>query len=69
MSTHPALEILARRQAEQAARGLARRLWPVGPATGPWVERDGRRVLLMASNDYLGLARHPRLAAAAAAAA
>lgn len=69
MSPHPALEVLARRQAEQAARGLARRLWPVGPATGPWVERDGRRVLLMASNDYLGLARHPRLAAAAAAAA
>jgi len=69
VSPHPALEVLARRQAEQAARGLARRLWPVGPATGPWVERDGRRVLLMASNDYLGLARHPRLAAAAAAAA
>ena len=69
MSTHPALDLLAQRQAAQAARGLARRLWPVGPATGPWVERDGRRVLLMASNDYLGLARHPRLARAAARAA
>ncbi|MFH1060890.1 MAG: 8-amino-7-oxononanoate synthase [Pseudomonadota bacterium] len=64
-----ALDILAQRLDDQRRRGLARALRGVGPATGPWVRVEGRPVLLMASNDYLGLARHPRLAAAAAEAA
>ena len=29
--------------------------------TGPWVEIDGRRVMLLCSNNYLGLANHPHL--------
>jgi 8-amino-7-oxononanoate synthase len=32
---------------------------------GPWMERDGRSILQFSTNDYLGLARHPRLRQAA----
>jgi len=32
---------------------------------GPWIEVDGRRILQFSTNDYLGLARHPRLKQAA----
>ncbi|MCY2926003.1 MAG: pyridoxal phosphate-dependent aminotransferase family protein [Planctomycetota bacterium] len=32
---------------------------------GPWMEVEGRRVLQFSTNDYLGLARHPRLRQAA----
>jgi 8-amino-7-oxononanoate synthase len=59
------LETLARRLARLAEDGLERRLRAVGPRTGPRVVVDGRDCLLMASNDYLGLANHPRLAEAA----
>ena len=33
---------------------------------GPWIEVDGRRVLQFSTNDYLGLANHPRIRDAAA---
>ncbi len=35
---------------------------------GPYIERDGRRYLSFSCNDYLGLARHPQIMAAAEAA-
>ncbi len=65
MGQTPALEILRARVAGQQAQGLTRRLVPVGPSCGRFVTVRGRRCLLMASNDYLGLAGHPRLAQAA----
>lgn len=47
-------------------QGLHRRLRVVGGATGPTVMLDGvGEVLLLGSNNYLGLATHPRLIAAA----
>jgi 8-amino-7-oxononanoate synthase len=56
-STFPAW--LAAQAAERAERGLTRRL----------VHSDGERLLDLAGNDYLGLARDPRVVAGAVAAA
>ncbi len=51
------------------AAGLYRQLRPsVGPVD-TWVTIEGRRTLLLCSNNYLGLASHPALAEAAARAA
>jgi 8-amino-7-oxononanoate synthase len=49
--------------------GLHRRLRLVGSTQGPRVLLDGRPVLLLCSNDYLGLAGDPRVREAAAEAA
>jgi 8-amino-7-oxononanoate synthase len=49
--------------------GLYRELRPTTDGTNAWVTLEGRRVLLLCSNDYLGLAGHPALADAAARAA
>lgn len=57
--THPA-EILRQLDAD----GLLRSLRPLESAPGVRVERGGRELLNFASNDYLGLAGHPALAAA-----
>ncbi len=51
------------------ARGLLRRLRPITGSADAEVEIDGRRVLMLSSNNYLGLATHPALRAAAAEAA
>lgn len=48
---------------------LQRSLRTIESAQGPRVRLDGREVLLLCSNDYLGLAGDPRLAEAAAEAA
>ncbi len=50
------------------AAGLLRQLRTVEGEQGPWVSVDGRRLLLFSSNNYLGLANHPRVKAAAKAA-
>src|SRR6202161_1420712 len=49
--------------------GLHRRLRLVSGPQGPRVLLDGRPVLLLCSNNYLGLADHPRVREAAADAA
>jgi 8-amino-7-oxononanoate synthase len=50
-------------------RGLKRKLRLVEGPQGPRVLLDGRQVLLLCSNDYLGLANHPGVREAAAEAA
>jgi 8-amino-7-oxononanoate synthase len=54
---------------EIKARGLYRKLRCVSGPQGPRVLLDGRPVLLLCSNNYLGLADHPRVREAAAEAA
>jgi 8-amino-7-oxononanoate synthase len=54
---------------EARRAGLLRELRDIQTGPGPWVRLDGRDVLLLCSNDYLGLAGHPRVRAAAAEAA
>ena len=54
---------------ELRERGLYRRLRLISGAQGPRVLLDGRSVLLLCSNNYLGLADHPRVRDAAAEAA
>jgi glycine C-acetyltransferase/8-amino-7-oxononanoate synthase len=60
---------IAERLEELRDRGLQRRLRLVEGPQGPHVTLGGRRVLLLCSNDYLGLANHPRVRGAAADAA
>jgi 8-amino-7-oxononanoate synthase len=60
---------IAERLEELRDRGLYRRLRLVSGPQGPRVTLDGRPVLLLCSNNYLGLADHPRVRGAAAEAA
>ncbi len=57
------------RLAELESSGLRRRLRLIEGPQGPEVLLDGRPVLLLCSNNYLGLADHPQLRRAAADAA
>jgi 8-amino-7-oxononanoate synthase len=60
---------IAERLEELRESGLRRRLRLVEGPQGPRVTLDGRPVLLLCSNNYLGLAEHPTVRAAAAEAA
>ncbi len=60
---------IEQRLEELERRGLRRRLRMVNGPQGPRVLLDGRPVLLLCSNNYLGLADHPRVREAAADAA
>jgi 8-amino-7-oxononanoate synthase len=57
------------RLAELDSSGLRRRLRLIDGPQGPRVLLDGKPVVLLCSNNYLGLADHPRLREAAAKAA
>ena len=45
--------------------GLYNRIRTLSSAQGAWLVVDGERVLNFCSNNYLGLANHPRMVAAA----
>ena len=60
---------IAERLEELRDQGLYRRLRLVSGPQGPHVTLDGQPVLLLCSNDYLGLANHPKVRNAAADAA
>ena len=47
------------------SQGLYNRIRTIGSPQGAWLVVDGRKVLNFCSNNYLGLANHPRLVAAA----
>jgi 8-amino-7-oxononanoate synthase len=57
---------IADRLDELRDRGLYRRLRLINGPQGPHVMLDGRSVLLLCSNNYLGLADHPRVRQSAA---
>jgi glycine C-acetyltransferase/8-amino-7-oxononanoate synthase len=63
------MQDLEARLRELEDQGLRRRLRVVSGPQGPRVILDGRSVLLLCSNNYLGLADHPRVREAAADAA
>jgi len=60
---------IEQRLADLEQNGLSRRLRLVSGPQGPTVLLDGKPVLLLCSNNYLGLADHPRVREAAADAA
>ena len=60
MKNHLAAQLAALEQ-----EGLRRRIATVVPREGPLVDVEGRQAINLASNDYLGLAAHPALRAAA----
>jgi glycine C-acetyltransferase len=60
---------ISERLEELRDRGLYRRLRLISGPQGPRVHLDGQEVLLLCSNNYLGLAGHPRVREAAAEAA
>jgi glycine C-acetyltransferase len=47
------------------SQGLYNRIRTIGSAQGAWLVVDGKKVLNFCSNNYLGLANHPKLVAAA----
>jgi len=47
------------------SQGLYNRIRTIGSPQGAWLVVDGKRVLNFCSNNYLGLANHPKLVAAA----
>lgn len=46
-------------------QGLYNRIRTIGSAQGAWITVDGKNVLNFCSNNYLGLANHPRIVEAA----
>src|SRR3954471_17417402 len=67
--TEPPMGDLAERLEDLRVAGLHRRLRLIESPQGPRVTLDGAEVLLLCSNNYLGLADHPRVRQAAADAA
>ena len=71
MPEHRADPLAFARRRLEALRGrhLYRATAAIARGDEPWIELDGRRLLNLSSNNYLGLASHPAVKQAAAAAA
>jgi 8-amino-7-oxononanoate synthase len=63
------MQWMADRLAEMRSHDLGRQLHVVAAGAEPWLEVEGRRLLNLSSNNYLGLASHPDVVAAAVRAA
>ncbi len=61
----PLIAVLERELAARAAEGLARRRRIIDSPQGARIVVGGRKIVAFASNDYLGLANHPAVVAAA----
>ncbi len=61
------LEHLRSQLAEITDQGLYKRERVITTPQGAWVQADGRRVINLCANNYLGLANHPEVVQAAAA--
>ncbi len=57
----PQDDFITRELAAQAAAGLSRRMRTVDGPQDSWITVEGKRALLLCSNNYLGLANHPAL--------
>jgi glycine C-acetyltransferase len=73
MTTHPTatptrIEWIEQELQSLRDQGLYNNIRTIDSPQGPWLVVDGQRVLNFCSNNYLGLANHPRLVAAAKAA-
>lgn len=62
------LRFMADELADLESKGLRASIRTLESPQGAWLQVDGKRVLNLASNNYLGLANHPHLVEAAAAA-
>jgi glycine C-acetyltransferase len=65
MSTSHKLHFISDERARLEKEGLLISLRTIESAQGAWITVDGRRVLNLCSNNYLGMANHPRLKEAA----
>src|SRR5215813_13145507 len=63
--TSTAQAFIQRRLEAIQRRHLLRKLTPLAHGTTPWITIADRKLLNLSSNNYLGLADHPRLKEAA----
>jgi glycine C-acetyltransferase len=65
MGAQDKLQFISDERARLEREGLRIHIRTIGSAQGAWIDVDGKRVLNLCSNNYLGLANHPRLKKAA----
>jgi glycine C-acetyltransferase len=66
MSSSNKLQFIAEERARLEREGLLINIRTIGSPQGAWIVVDGKKVLNLCSNNYLGFANHPKLKEAAA---